>query len=232
MKKILITAHSGCEGTPDNSMESILKGIELGADCVEIDIRMDASGALWLTHDTTEDYTEAVPLEKALTVIAQSGISVNCDLKEERTLYPTLELAEKCGIPREHLIFSGSVNVGMLIADPAIARRAQIFLNSEEIYHHMVGEGPDTREAHAEFICTGAGKISALLKQLGVEALNAPYKYFTLDQIDAIRNEDIELSLWTVNDEEAQKQLMGKDLLNMTTRKAASALHLRKEIRG
>ena len=32
MKNILITAHSGCEGTPDNSMESILKGIELGAD--------------------------------------------------------------------------------------------------------------------------------------------------------------------------------------------------------
>ena len=25
----MITAHSGCEGTPDNSMESILKGHEL-----------------------------------------------------------------------------------------------------------------------------------------------------------------------------------------------------------
>ena len=38
-RKIMITAHSGCEGTPENSLASIEKGIALGADCVEIDVR-------------------------------------------------------------------------------------------------------------------------------------------------------------------------------------------------
>ena len=35
-----------------------------------------------------------------------------------------------------------------------------------------------------------------------------------------------------VNEEDAQEQLMHKDLLNMTTRKVVSALQYRKEIRG
>ena len=34
MKNVMITAHTGCEGTPDNSMESILTGIELGAEAL------------------------------------------------------------------------------------------------------------------------------------------------------------------------------------------------------
>ena len=230
MKKILITAHSGCEGTPDNSMESIMKGIELGADCVEIDIRMDEAGALWLSHDPS-DYSSAVPLEQVLSVIARNNIGINCDLKEERTLYPVLELAEKCGLKKECLIFSGSVNVSALVADASIARRARIFLNSEELYHYMANAS-GTREDHTAFIIENLPEIAELMKRLEVEALNAPYKHFTPEQIDAIRGEGIELSLWTVNEEDAQEQLMHKDLLNMTTRKVVSALQYRKEIRG
>ena len=48
MKGIMITAHSGCDGTPDNSMEHILKAIELGADCIEIDVNMGSRSPLYL----------------------------------------------------------------------------------------------------------------------------------------------------------------------------------------
>lgn len=51
MRAIAITARSGCNGTPDNSMESVLTGIRLGADCVEVDVRMNEQGGLWLSHD-------------------------------------------------------------------------------------------------------------------------------------------------------------------------------------
>ena len=79
MKQILITAHSGCEGTQENSLTSIEKGIVLGADCVEIDIRSDAEGRLWLTHDLPESVSGLVSLEEAFSLIQKSGISVNCD---------------------------------------------------------------------------------------------------------------------------------------------------------
>ena len=37
----MITAHSGCEGTGIDTMESIEKALEFGADAIEIDVRMD-----------------------------------------------------------------------------------------------------------------------------------------------------------------------------------------------
>ncbi|MGI6439175.1 MAG: glycerophosphodiester phosphodiesterase family protein [Sphaerochaetaceae bacterium] len=51
MAKIVITAHSGCENTPLNSLESVLKGIEVGSDAVEIDIRSSHDKKPVLSHD-------------------------------------------------------------------------------------------------------------------------------------------------------------------------------------
>jgi len=41
MKDFTITAHTGCENTPDNSIGSVLKAFDSGADIFEIDIRFD-----------------------------------------------------------------------------------------------------------------------------------------------------------------------------------------------
>ena len=227
MRKMMITAHSGCEGTPDNSMESILRGVELGADCVEIDIRMDEKGGMWLTHDAAADYASAVPLEEALRTIAAGGAAVNCDLKEERAFLPTLEMAEACGIPRDKLIFSGSVDVNALAEQPEIARRARIFLNSEELCRYMAEVFPETREAQTAYIMENLTEAAALMKKLGVEALNAPYKYLTDDEMARLRAAGVQLSLWTVNDETDQAWLMKADLVNMTTRSVVSAMNAR-----
>ncbi|UUZ94779.1 hypothetical protein LJK87_09770 [Paenibacillus sp. P25] len=47
----LITAHSGCEGTPDHTMLSLETALRLGADVVEEDIRVTRDGVLVLAHD-------------------------------------------------------------------------------------------------------------------------------------------------------------------------------------
>ena len=39
-----ITAHTGCEGTPDNSLDSIRAGVAAGADIVEIDLHFLPDG--------------------------------------------------------------------------------------------------------------------------------------------------------------------------------------------
>lgn len=230
MSYVEITAHSGCENTPENSMESVRKGISLGADCVEIDIHMDEKGALFLSHDAKVDYTHAVPLQQALSAIAQSSVAVNCDLKEKRVLYRVLDMAEKCSVPRERLIFSGSVDIALLLKDPQIARRVRIFLNSEEICYWLAPELPDERWTHTRYLTDEAGKTAAFLRELGVEALNAPYKYATDTWMEAMGREGVALSLWTVNDEEDQKRLLCKDIQNLTTRSVGTALRLRRQI--
>ena len=51
MNNPMITAHSGCEGTGIDTMESIEKALTFNADAVEIDIRMDPFGVLRISHD-------------------------------------------------------------------------------------------------------------------------------------------------------------------------------------
>ena len=232
MRNTMITAHSGCEGTPDNSMESIRKGIELGADCIEIDIRMDPQGGLRLTHNELENYSEALPLETALHAIAESDAAVNCDLKEEKLLYPVLEAAEAAGFRREKLIFSGSVDVKLLEKDPSIVQRARIFLNFAQIFKYFMKNAPipETKEEQGTLFDENKEMVAALVKQLGVECVNLSYKLMTPARIAACRDLGIGLSLWTVNEEADQACLLQEDLINMTTRNVAGALRIRNEI--
>ncbi len=232
MKHIMITAHSGCEGTPDNSMESIFTGIELGADCIEIDIRMGPRGGLWLTHNELEDYSGIVSLETALRTIAESTAAVNCDIKEEMLLYPVLEMAEACGIPRERLIFSGSVNIDLLMSDPSIVKRARIFLNLGQIFSCVVNDTaiPETWEDRGLLFDAHIGKVAELVKRLNVECINPSFRMMTRERIAACNTRGIRLSLWTVNEETDQECLLREDLVNMTTRNVASAIKIRNKL--
>ncbi len=227
-QRIMITAHSGCEGTPDNSIASIETGIALGADCVEIDIRMDAQGKLWLTHDLPALFSGLTPVEDAFALIQKSGISVNCDLKEYEALLPTLKLAEKYGIGPDRLIFSGSVDTALLEENPEIARRSQIFLNSEELVKDLSKKELPDRVGQTAFLLANASMAAERLHALGAAALNAPYKYTPDELIAKLRARNVALSLWTLNEEAALKEFMIKDLLNITTRCASMALAIRK----
>ena len=222
---VLITAHSGCEGTPDNSLASIEKGIALGADCVEVDVRADMDGRLWLTHDVPKSFGGLVSLEEAFVLIHESGIAVNCDLKEPTALLPTLALAQKMGIDREKLIFSGSVDPALLEAHPEGASR--IFLNSEELVRDMMQGDPPDRVGQTIFLLMNSRQVAKRMHALGAEALNAPYLLVPDELIIVLRARDVALSLWTVNEDDALREYMAKDLLNITTRRPAAALAVR-----
>ena len=43
-KLILLTAHSGCENTAQNSAEYIQKALDLPCDIIEVDVRKNADG--------------------------------------------------------------------------------------------------------------------------------------------------------------------------------------------
>ena len=227
---IMITAHSGCEDTPDNSIASVEKGIALGADGVEIDIRMDERGRLWLTHDQPAAFDGLTPLKDAFALIRDGGVAVNCDLKEYGALLPVIETADSCGIGPDKLIFSGAVDTALLEKDPGIARRSRIFLNSEELIRDMTKETPPDRPCQSAWLLDHCSAAADRLRALGAVALNLPYKYLSEDLFAALRARDVGLSLWTVNDESALRIFMAKDLLNVTTRRVSLALKVRASV--
>ena len=58
MPRVLKIGHRGAAGhAPENTLAAVQKGIELGVDVVEIDIRRTADGALVAIHDATVNRT-------------------------------------------------------------------------------------------------------------------------------------------------------------------------------
>jgi len=229
-KHIAITAHSGCEGTPDNSIASVLAGIASGADTVEVDVRLDPNGVLRLTHDIPENFADAVTLEEAFQAVIGTDTAINCDLKHYEALYPTIALADQYALARDQFVFSGSVDVKMLLADPQISRRARIFLNSEEIAIHLLGSRPASRTEEMRLFAEDPAAIAELMKKAGAEALNAPFEHVPSALITSLRAAGIELSLWTANTDEDISRLLGEDLLSLTTRRPAAAVRLREKL--
>lgn len=241
MKKTYITAHAGCEGTPDDSVESVKCGIELKTDCVEVDVRMDGEGVLRLSHNKRESYVDADTLEEAFHLIHDVDIGINCDLKERSAFYPVLALAKKCGIPRQKLIFSGSVTCELLASDPDVLQNCRIFLNIEEVAKYLfLAEEENAAgllakpagivaQKYASLSMEKLEKIIRIAKAVGAECMNMPYKYITIEQLAFFHEQRMPVSLWTINDPEEQKLYLREDLLNVTTKAPRAALAARAE---
>lgn len=139
MNRPLITAHSGCEGTGIDTMESIEKALIFGADAVEIDVRMDPFGVLRISHDplSLEDYLRKNPLEDVFRTVLPTSMMINFDLKEEAALYKTINAAYEFGFPTERLIFSGCTTPVKMTNDPELGKKAYFFLNLEEVLKYI-----------------------------------------------------------------------------------------------
>ena len=94
----VVVGHRGAAGHfPDNSLEGFAGAAELGADWVELDVRLSADGDVFLSHDPeTEAGTsvalassadlaeEGLPtLTEALDVIDENHLGVNVEIKSD-----------------------------------------------------------------------------------------------------------------------------------------------------
>ena len=80
-----ITAHSGCENTPQDSMASVEKALLLGTDIVEMDVRKAPDGVLRISHDRLDQagYADKLTLEAVISRI----LDLVFELRVERTLH-------------------------------------------------------------------------------------------------------------------------------------------------
>lgn len=135
----IITAHSGCDRTEDNSVEFIEYALASGADCLEVDVREDRRGELVLSHDEAGDNNPS--LQKAFELLKKHPQKkINCDLKRKDLEAAVYRLASEMGVERQ-LIYSGEVNPSFLEKKkeedfPA----AEIYMNIENIYPQVYEE--------------------------------------------------------------------------------------------
>ncbi len=207
--KTVITAHSGCEGTKDNSREHILAAIASGAEMIEVDVRQAADGTLYLSHDVPQDIGVRPTLRELFEQVAPAqNMEMNLDVKTEGLIEPVMTLAEEFNLAHR-IVFTGACN-----ADRALANQL-----GAEMWRSMWDK---------EYIPDGI----AANKTDGSPYLNVYYPMITEEYEQALREIGSSFSAWTVNKEEDIRRFLNMGIANITTRQPVLAMRLRKEIQG
>ncbi|MGG1657842.1 glycerophosphodiester phosphodiesterase [Brevibacillus sp. NRS-1366] len=130
MKVPDITAHTGCLGTPDNTIESSLAGIAAGANLIEVDVQSTRDGIAFLFHDELSVFStstfselnhpdlrrtlspiymdrELVTLEQLFEATIDTDVRYNLDLKTEEAAYSAIEVMERMGMT-QRVFFTGN----------------------------------------------------------------------------------------------------------------------------
>lgn len=229
MFNTMITAHSGCDGTPDNSLEYIRKALSLEVDAFEVDVNIGNDGELYLSHDGNPDgkYEKCPTLREAFELMKpHPGVKINCDLKTHHIEAAVLELSERMGL-MGRVIFSGSVGTAFLRENPEVHKKVDIFLNLEEIIditrYKWPVESPDKAAGIAE-------TAADLCRNLKAPVININHIFCTDHIVDVVQRKGINISAWTVNEEKDIIRLLKLGVKNITTRNAANALAIRKKL--
>ena len=238
MSKPIITAHSGCEGTEIDSLDSVEKALEYGADAIEIDVRVDPSGTARISHNavSAEEYAGKLTLRTVLERVRDTSLAVNFDIKEPRALYKTIEDAWSLGFCRERLIFSGCTSPEQMARDDYLAEHGRFFMNVEEVlkfvYYHR---DPDLNTARFKKLMSDPWSVIReegtdvsdeitdgavrLFSQMNIAAVNLPKTMVGTRLFRDLKAGGIPISVWTVDDPVQARGCMAEGVFNITTRK-------------
>lgn len=245
----MITAHSGCENTSRDSMESIYAALRYGPEAVETDVRMSDNGELRISHDAVSaaDYQSKPTLEQVFTLLADTRMSLNCDIKNTPALYSVLNMADRFGFHADRLILSGCLSPEQLVRDLSILQKATVYLNIEEIFKffylsdHKVASTSEfvglmntpwaflrkIQISHEWF-----ARSARLARDLKIAAVNLPYRYLKDETAALFSAANVPVSVWTVNDPDLIDYCLEKNVLNITTLNVADACERRKNTFG
>lgn len=211
-----ITAHSGSDSLPENSLDFIKYFIEKPIDAVEIDVRYSKQQeCLVLGHDI-EQYGELVLLSDVFELLRGNNLRVNCDLKEVDLELSVFELASEYQLSSK-IWLSGAVSLNLLAQFPK-----QILANIEN--------GLEDFLPWSKWNDTTVKQAASNLINHGAEILNLPYQCYTAEFARFSKEHQSALSLWTVNDLKDIAYFEGQNLYNITTRNAWQYYQTRQEV--
>lgn len=224
----MLTAHSGCDHTPDNSLEFVKYVLEKNVDCFEVDIR-NKEEKLILSHE--EPGENSISLEKVFRLLRKkSNIKINCDLKEKNLEKSVYQLAKLHQVEKQ-LIFTGSVELENFRKNKNLFPGVTVFYNIENLSPYpeeILRTGVMLREKMMEEI----QKIAEELIHYNIAGINMNVLFYSKKVLEILKRYNLKCSLWTVNESQQLIELLSQEIENITTRKWTKAQEIRSKLRN
>ncbi|WP_217593961.1 glycerophosphodiester phosphodiesterase [Cohnella sp. GbtcB17] len=231
----LITAHTGCMGTPDNSVESARAGLSLGADIIEDDIRVTRDGVLVLSHDdrvvladgriaslsrlTLQELDAGlsapiVRLETVLDLLVGGGQArMNLDLKTDDCIEPVMALIRRRELA-DRVLLTGCEYGRAVRANDADGGIAKL-LN--------VDIGSFRTSVYVEAIKTACEDA----QRAGCFGLNVPYQLALPELLTLASDRGLSVFVWTVGEAQEMRKYAEMGVRSITTRDVAALLRVK-----
>lgn len=197
------TAHTGCVDTADNSLQSIEKGAEYGAEIVEFDLNFTRDNVPVLSHD--EPKGDEVTLEEAFKKLSEyEMLRANVDVKNTANLGEVQTLAEKYGI-LDRIFYTG-----IELEDVETVKR-----DSPKV-RYFLNVGIDEKKSEdAEYIATLVKTVS----DCGAIGINFNKDCATEEIVTAFHEKGLLVSIWTADKEYDIYRVLSFAPDNITTRR-------------
>lgn len=197
-----LTAHTGCMGTKNNSLEAIEKGVECGADTVEFDLYFTADGTPVLSHDKPRG--GEVTLDEAFKKVSEyEKLTVNVDVKTCAYLEKVVPLAQKHGI-LDRIFYTG-VFASWVNDVRTKSPQVKYLLNTD-----VKSENKHTKEYLQSLV--------DLVKSNGAIGINMNKNNASKKLVDYFHANNLLVSVWTVSEEKDMHRILYFAPDNITTR--------------
>lgn len=235
----LITAHTGCMDTPENTLLSIETGLVYGADIIEDDILVTRDGVLVLSHDdkvrladgteglisdmTLSELNEGLSasiftLEPALKLIADAGKVMNLDLKSDDCIGPVSDLVERLGLLDR--VFLSGCEYGRARKAMQYNPRLNKLLNTDvQMFMSL---------SYMEAI----QKTCQEARSAGCFGINIPYRLVEPMLLELASDYGLPVYIWTVNEEKQMRHFAEMGVHSITTRDVAALVRVKREVAG
>lgn len=235
----LVTAHTGCMGMREHSLESVNAALTLGADIYEDDIRITRDGRLVLFHDdqvllkdggrgsvsgmSLTELAETLPepptlLEQVLRLVKTAGIMMNLDIKTPDCLEAVFALVARMDMA-EQVLLSGCEQPVAAAAD-RYGRHIRKLLNVD------IGSFQTMSYTDA------AAQACADARVTGCFGLNVPYRLARSELVSMAEREQLCVYVWTVTDEADMRRMADMGVASITTRDVARLMAVKANWNG
>lgn len=203
-KGFTVTAHTGCEGSPDNSIESIQRAISLGVPVIENDLTLRNDGTPVFMHAESAG-DGGLPFAEAQYYIAANSSTVlqNLDLKVFENLDEIQGIVKKAGLIGR-CFFTG------VEKDNA----ARVKKYAPEIPYYLNMKLNILKLRDKKYIERAAAEI----KRAGAVGINCKYTYLSNTLVEVMHEQGLSVSVWTVDKKPLMLYILSLAPDNITTR--------------